>query len=256
MERLAARAPAGLAIVGTLRTENLGIERLIRNVLASPALRALVLCGEDAQEAVGHLAGASLESLFSMGVDLRGRIRGAPGKRPVLRNVGRVEVEAFLGKVELVSLVGERDEEKIGRAVARAAARPPSRLSALAPKAPASVAAEVVVAAPPRRLVSDPAGWFVVYPDHARRRLLLEHYTTAGALHCVIEGETPAAVAAEAIERQLLSRLDHAAYLGRELARAERCLSTGERYEQDRAPGEIEGAGCGCAGGCGERPTR
>lgn len=39
-----------------------------------------------------------------------------------------------------------------------------------------------------------------------------------------------------AIERKLLTRLDHAAYLGRELARAEQALSSGETYVQDGAP--------------------
>ena len=53
------------------------------------------------------------------------------------------------------------------------------------------------------------------------------------------------------IERNLLSRLDHAAYLGRELARAERSLETGELYVQDRASGEVceeckSTPGCGC----------
>jgi tetrahydromethanopterin S-methyltransferase subunit A len=49
-----------------------------------------------------------------------------------------------------------------------------------------------------------------------------------------------------------LSRLDHAAYLGRELARAEHSLSTGEPYVQDRAAGEVEAAtaSCGCTGTC------
>jgi len=39
-----------------------------------------------------------------------------------------------------------------------------------------------------------------------------------------------------AIEGGLLIRLDHAAYLGRELTRAEHALSSGETYAQDAAP--------------------
>ena len=42
---LANRKPDGLAIVGTMHTENLGIERLIKNVLANPHIRFLLLCG-------------------------------------------------------------------------------------------------------------------------------------------------------------------------------------------------------------------
>jgi len=38
-------------------------------------------------------------------------------------------------------------------------------------------------------------------------------------LDCVIEGTTPASLYATAIDRGFVTRLDHAAYLGRELAR-------------------------------------
>jgi len=56
----------------------------------------------------------------------------------------------------------------------------------------------------------------------------------------------------EAIERQLVTCLDHAAYLGRELARAESSLLDGRPFAQDAAPGTVrkpiadlrEGSGC------------
>lgn len=66
------------------------------------------------------------------------------------------------------------------------------------------------------------AGYFVIYPDTRRRVIQVEHYTNAGVLDCVLTGETPAALYGTIIERSLIGRLDHAAYLGRELARAER----------------------------------
>lgn len=85
---LASSQPEGLAIVGTMHTENLGIERVIKNVLSNPHIRFLLLCGEDTQQPVGHLPGQSLECLFRNGLDDRGRITGARGRRPVLKNVG------------------------------------------------------------------------------------------------------------------------------------------------------------------------
>lgn len=57
ISQLAEAQPDGLAIVGTLRTENLGIERLIRNTLANPYIRVLALCGDDTRQAIGHLPG-------------------------------------------------------------------------------------------------------------------------------------------------------------------------------------------------------
>lgn len=247
--QLAQQAPGGLAIVGTLHTENLGIERVIRNILANPHIRRLILCGEDTRRALGHLPGQSLESLFTNGLDDDGRIRGARGKRPVLKNVTREQVGLFLRQVELVSLVGETGAAAVTDRIRRCAEAAPGPFEG----APPDVFVPTVSAAEPARLIPDPAGYCLVFPDPARRRLLLEHYTNSGGFDCVIEGATPAAVYAVLIERCLVSRLDHAAYLGRELARAERSLLTGEPYAQDRAPGEVSLDAA--PGACGRAPT-
>jgi tetrahydromethanopterin S-methyltransferase subunit A len=246
--RLANRQPSGLALVGTLRTENLGIERIIRNVLANPHIRFLIICGEDTRQAIGHLPGQSLASLFANGIDERGHIRGAPGKRPILQNVTADQVGAFRRQVELVALIGEQQEETILRAVETSQARNPGAFA----ESVGESTITAVQARDPDRLIPDPAGFFVVYPDARRGCLVVEHYTAAAVLDCIIEGTSPTAIASEAIERGLLTRLDHAAYLGRELTLAERSLKHGERYVQDRAPGQPAAGNpvaCGCEAG-------
>ncbi len=243
---LAARAPSGLAIAGTLHTENLGIERIIRNVLANPRLRFLVVCGEDARQAIGHLPGQSLLALLESGVDEHGRIRRARGKRPLLKNVTRDQVEAFRRQVEVAPMIGQCEVDAIAARVEACAARDPGPFEG----APAEIAVAAVPAHEPSRLVLDPAGFLVVYPDRSRG-LVLEHYRNDGVLDCVLEGATPTAVGATAVERGLVSRLDHAVYLGRELARAEESLRTGLPYVQDRAPEAVAPApaeDCGCEG--------
>ena len=70
-----------IAIIGTMQTENLGIERLMQNTLANANIRFVVLCGADSRQAIGHLPGQSLIALSRSGVDERMRIIGAPGKR-------------------------------------------------------------------------------------------------------------------------------------------------------------------------------
>jgi len=65
---------------------------------------------------------------------------------------------------------------------------------------------------------------------------MLEHYGNDGVLDVVIEGRSPAELYIPAIEKSLVSRLDHAAYLGEELARAEQALLKGESFGQDAAP--------------------
>jgi tetrahydromethanopterin S-methyltransferase subunit A len=241
-----------IAIVGTLQTENLGIERLIENVLANPHIRFVVLCGEDARKKIGHLPGASLAALAQAGLDEHSRIIGAPGKRPVIRNLSHEAVEHFRRTVQVVDLIGTSEMGAILDATQRCSERNPG------PAEP-FVATRVVtpIAGYVReRMVPDPAGYFVAYADKARRRLALEHYTDTGVLDARIEGESPAELYIAAIDRQLVSRLDHAAYLGRELARAERALQSNEVYVQEGAlerPSSMSQA-CGCSdlngGGC------
>ena len=249
-KQLGDSALEGLAIVGTLHTENLGIERIIRNTVSNPNIRFLVLCGEETQHAIGHLPGQSLQSLFENGVDERGRIRGARGKRPVLKNVSAQEIRAFIDQIELIPMLGEEHTAIISEQVRKLRSRDPGPYLGTA----VTTNVEIVQAVEPKSLTLDKSGYFIVYPDRRRHCLVMEHYTNAGVLGCVLEGTSSPALYVEAIGRNLVGRLDHAAYLGRELARAERALETGEAYVQDRAPGEetieLPGSSCGCSGSC------
>jgi tetrahydromethanopterin S-methyltransferase subunit A len=225
-------APQAVAIVGTLYTENLGIERIIHNIVANPNIRFLILFGPDSRQLIGHLPGQSFMALSAHGVDERQRIIGAAGKRPVLRNVNREAVEHFRRTVQVVDLVGTDDRSAILAAIDGCAARNPGPAKPFAgiPSIP------ILQGYIPERMVSDPAGYFVVYLDRQRQMLSLEHYANSGVLDTIIEGCTPAELYIQAVEKRLLSRLDHAAYLGRELARAEDALLSGQPYIQDAAP--------------------
>ncbi len=66
---------------------------------------------------------------------------------------------------------------------------------------------------------------------------MIEHYRNDGLLTTVIEAGNAADGYVSVLGAGLVSRLDHAAYLGRELARAEHALHTGTPYRQDTAPG-------------------
>ena len=243
-------SPAGLSIVGTMHTENLGIERVIRNVNSNPHIRFLILCGQDTQQRIGHLPGQSLSALFANGVDERSRIIGALGKRPVLKNIVADEVAAFRQTVELIDLGGEGQVSRVAGKIARCIERNPGARQKFTIKQ----SVQSVFVGEPEPLVLDPAGYFVVYPEPRRDALVLEHYTNQGVLDSVLEGRSAAPLFHAAITRGLVSRLDHAAYLGRELARAEQNLKDGTKYIQDRAPEQEHGSAatnpsCGCSGG-------
>jgi len=249
----------GLSIVGSLHTENLGIEHLIRNLLANPHIRFLIICGEDTRKTIGHLPGQSLIALIQHGINDKMRVIDAKGKRPLLKNISSEHVEAFRRQVQVIEQIGNTDSTALKDLIVATALDDPGPFT----DAPSDVSPVVIEAVKePGKLVLDPAGYFVVYPDRIHQRLVLEHYSNKGVLDRMFSADTATALYTSVVDAKLISRLDHAAYLGRELARAEHALQSGDDYVQDRAPGEIEpttnisneqnATTCGCHSGKGE----
>jgi tetrahydromethanopterin S-methyltransferase subunit A len=225
-------AATDIAIAGSLQTENIGIERLIQNILANPNIRFLIVCGEDSRRAVGHLPGESLLALSQNGLDGDGRIVGARGKRPFLHNISYEAVEHFRGNIEIIDLIGNCQVPVVLEKARACAERNPG------PSEPFTTerAIKTVQGYIPQKMAPDSAGYFIIYVDRARQILSLEHYRNDGVLDNVIEGKKAAELYFPAIDQGLISRLDHACYLGKELARAEQALLTGEPYIQDGVP--------------------
>ena len=86
---------------------------------------------------------------------------------------------------------------------------------------------------------ADPKGFFLIHI--AEGKILVEHYENVykgkvlatGKADFVFEGTKPENIYRTLIQHGFVSRLDHAAYLGKELQRAEHCLKTGEKYVQE-----------------------
>ena len=261
VDELAALRPEGLSIVGSLQTENLGIERIIENVVSNAHIRVLLLCGEDTAGRVGHMPGQSLVALVNGGTDHHGRIVGSAGKRPELRNVEATIVKHFRRQIRVVDCRGLTEASTIAERVAEAAASAPGPIE----DAPAQGrTVRVLQAEQPHQLVLDPAGYVVIALDRQRQLLVAEHYENRGVLSAVIEGADPIWVMATLIQRGLVTRSDHAAYLGRELTLARRALSDGAPYVQDLAPDSSSfevsetncDAGCGCSSSIGTPQTK
>ncbi len=233
-ELTAAGLTARVAITGTLATENLGVEHVLHNLTANPRIRTLVLCGRDSR---GHRAGQALLSLKQGGVDAQRRIVGALGPRAVLKNVADAEIETFRGHITLVDEIGTQDVDRITGLVEAhlPQSAPAPMLVAPAVLPPGWSAPKVVEARPQERRewVHDPEGFFVVLLDRETGSIACEHYTKDGRHDETIRGPRAADVANTAIRRGLLARLDHAAYLGRELAKAEAALALTLPYIQD-----------------------
>ena len=145
-----------MAIAGTLTTENLGIERLVRNTITSPRLRFVIVCGQEVERRIGHHPGGSLLALAANGTDGRGRIVDAPGRRPRLRNLSPGEIAHFRAHVEIVGLIGTADTAAILATSQRCAARDPGPAPNRRPGRPCPSSERLPPAAPSP---TPPATW-------------------------------------------------------------------------------------------------
>jgi tetrahydromethanopterin S-methyltransferase subunit A len=105
---------SGAALSGTIQTENIGIEKLICNVVANPNIRYLVIFGP---ESPGHQTGEALIKLLENGVDEHRRIIGAQARTPYLFNLPIEYIARFRQQVRIINLVDEGDPELLRRAV-------------------------------------------------------------------------------------------------------------------------------------------
>lgn len=102
---------AGAAIAGPCKTENLGIEKMIANLISNPNIRFLVLCGSEVQ---GHITGQSIEALHANGVDPEKRkIIDATGAIPFIENIPDEGIERFQQQMDIVSIIDVEDAASI-----------------------------------------------------------------------------------------------------------------------------------------------
>ncbi|MHA1960670.1 MAG: tetrahydromethanopterin S-methyltransferase subunit A [Candidatus Thorarchaeota archaeon] len=111
------------ALNGSCKTENIGIERVIVNVVANPNIRFLILAGP---EVPGHLTGQSFKCLYENGIDEETRrINEAPGAIPYIENISLEAVERFRVQVELIDFIRVLDSDAISAAAAELVRRDP-----------------------------------------------------------------------------------------------------------------------------------
>jgi tetrahydromethanopterin S-methyltransferase subunit A len=241
--RLIAAGEPAVAIAGRCDTENIGIEKVVLNLLANPRIRWLVICGTEAK---GHRAGDAFLRLKERGVDADMRVLESASWRPILKNLTLLDVAQFRQQIEEVNLIGVTELQDILAAVRDCSHRPveafPTDPAGASCRNDKLAAIEHIPAKAPKQLKLDRAGFFIVLPQPQKRLIVCEHYENNGRLAHVIEGRQAALIAATAVERGFVTQLDHAAYLGRELAKAEAALSNGITYEQDAALGELAAA--------------
>jgi tetrahydromethanopterin S-methyltransferase subunit A len=109
-----AGAESGAALSGTLQTENIGLEKIICNVVANPNIRYFILGGPESD---GHLTGGAIKALFANGVNEKKEIIGSESPHPFLFNISQEMIDRFLAQLTLVDLQFQGDPNLIRQAV-------------------------------------------------------------------------------------------------------------------------------------------
>lgn len=105
---------SGAALAGTLQTENVGLEKVICNIVSNPNIRYLIVCGP---ESPGHLVGDTILALDKNGLDERKHIIGTEAPTPYLFNIPLEFVERFRKQITIIDLINEGSPEILRQAV-------------------------------------------------------------------------------------------------------------------------------------------
>jgi tetrahydromethanopterin S-methyltransferase subunit A len=117
---------AGAALAGSCKTENLGIEKVVANIISNPNIRFVLLCGTEVK---GHLTGQSWVAMHENGVE-GGKIVGSKGAIPFLENLTAEHIKRFKEQIELVNIMETEDLGQISAKIAELTARDPGAFGA------------------------------------------------------------------------------------------------------------------------------
>jgi tetrahydromethanopterin S-methyltransferase subunit A len=102
----------GYAIIGSCYTETLGVQMVITDMLKSPAIRYLIMCGQESQ----HLAGDAFRCLHENGISQLGTYRkivGCTSPLPFIDDIPEWAIDAYMEDIVLVDMTGTEDEAAI-----------------------------------------------------------------------------------------------------------------------------------------------
>ena len=97
---------AGAGLAGPVKTENIGIEKMVANIISNPNIRFLVITG---MEVKGHITGQAIEAFAANGIDQEGRIVGAIGAIPFIQNLTPEAIERFKQQISTINIIDTED---------------------------------------------------------------------------------------------------------------------------------------------------
>jgi len=215
-----------ICIIGSCVTENVGIDRMIKNIVTNGHIRYLIICGEESR---GHNVGDALLKLIKNGVK-EGKIIGASGDDPSLR-AGEDMIKRFREQIAGIKLIESENPADIISVIKTLPELPALEDFKIKLEESKEHKSNAINADGTKiNLVLDKAGMFRIKVKG--NRIIATHYMD-GKEHAVIEGSKAVDIYKKILQLGLVSDLQHAFYLGSELRKAEMCLRETRDYRED-----------------------
>jgi len=227
-ETLAALSVRGLCMISPSCRSVSDVVKLIRNVEANLAVHSIVLAGGDAGR--NYPAVEALCAIFDddEGISEKAR-RIAHGARGKLK---AFDFAALQKRVDVFNMLDCVDVDKIVAGVVKHGSegqRPDAGFVVQGHDTTLGIQRVIAPTSIAHEYHPDKAGRFIIGTDD--KSIVIEHYNSKGELLRLIQGTSARDLCIILIRNGWISRLDHAAYLGRELALAEIALQQGVPYE-------------------------
>lgn len=116
---------AGAGLVGPCKTENIGIEKMVANIVSNPNIRYMIVTG---MEVKGHITGQAIEAFLTAGVDKEGRIIGAKGAIPFIQNLSEESIDRIKQQVQPVMMMDTEDMGAITAKIKELVSKDPGAL--------------------------------------------------------------------------------------------------------------------------------
>jgi len=227
-ETLAALSIYGLCMISSTCRSVSDVQKLIRNVEANLAVHCVLLAGGE--EGKEYPAVEALRAIFDDddGISEKAR-RIAHGARGKLK---AFDFAALQKRVDVFNMLDCVEVDKIVAGISRHGAEGQRPDTGFVVQGHDTTLGVQRVIAPTRishDYQHDKAGRYIIGTD--TKSIVVEHYNSKGELLRLIQGATARDLCIMLIRNGWVSRLDHAAYLGRELQLAEIALQQGVPYE-------------------------
>lgn len=216
-----------ICIIGSCVTENVGLDKLITNIVTNPRIRHIIICGRESK---GHNVGDALIKLKEKGIDNNQRIIDATGDDARLK-IPKKMIEHFRKQIRIILLETENPLDIIKKADELILEESfeeydyqPEKLRTRMPENSIRADEEET------KYVQDPKGYFTINLDAGN--IIVKHFVNEQLKNTII-GRTAEALTKKINDLNLVSRIDHALYLGKELKKAENALNKKLDYEQD-----------------------